>query len=409
MDPHTAAGRREGRARLTPPRPGGPTVYSPTQGASRSAASGRQLCLQSRVPLGRCGRAHYLPALAAGQAVAGAGCARACASRSWCRSRAGGSRGSSASARSRDALAPGGFLTAVCAGGLYTGPPLLQLLVLVLERPEGLLHHGVIAQRARAVPAAHTGRSLRRFSTAHARRASRPSSPGGRRGRKGTRVDGAASPNGRGLEEEEQKLQSGQPPVGSPAGQSHLPANCPSWTDRLPAPFPGREPRPHRQRRRGPLTEVSRRPGGWPVPTAAREQVRTQPTSKGSTPQGRQTCASAASTARSLRGEHYQDLPAPEQVLKFRENVPVKRSGTPASGPKASVGRTKAQSRARRSPGPPSSRRPPCTRPRPVPAGHPRAGSAPTLPRVPDPAGPPCACPLKSSHAVSPPTGPLAP
>ena len=39
-----------------------------------------------------------------------------------------------------------------------------------------------------------------------------------------------------------------------------------------------------------------------------------------------------------LRGEHYQDLPAPEQVLQFRENVPVKSETDPGiSGPKAFV------------------------------------------------------------------------
>lgn len=42
----------------------------------------------------------------------------------------------------------------LCGRAIH-GAAFLQLLVLVLEGPEGLLHHGVIAQRARGVPAAH--------------------------------------------------------------------------------------------------------------------------------------------------------------------------------------------------------------------------------------------------------------
>lgn len=75
------------------------------------------------------------------------------------------------------------------------------------------------------------------------------------------------------------------------------------------------------------------------MPTAAREQVRHNQPAKAQPP-GQTDPASGWAPGRRapLRGEHYQDLPAPEQVLKFRENVPVKSEPDPGiGGPKASV------------------------------------------------------------------------
>lgn len=97
---------------------------------------------------------------------------------------------------------PRGFSTA-CAGGAVHGAASSSFLFLSLERPEGLLHHGVIAQRARAVPAAPR-RSLGALALAHARRAL------GAPAAQGVAAEGKVhgweeAPNGRGLEEEEQK------------------------------------------------------------------------------------------------------------------------------------------------------------------------------------------------------------
>lgn len=76
------------------------------------------------------------------------------------------------------------------------------------------------------------------------------------------------------------------------------------------------------------------------MPTASTEQVRHNQPAKAQPPGQTDPASGWGPPGRCfpLRGEYYQDLPAPEQVLKFRENVPVKSEPDPGiSGPKAFV------------------------------------------------------------------------
>lgn len=143
---------------------------------------------------------HYPACAAAGQAVARQDAPGACAPRSWCRSRAGGSRGSSASARPGRAVP--GLLTAACAGGLYTGPPSSSLFLSLSDRrdfstTESSLSGREQCQQRTEEPCA-TGRHRRAWPQG-------PAAQGVAKEGKVHGVDVGAAPNGRGLEEEEQK------------------------------------------------------------------------------------------------------------------------------------------------------------------------------------------------------------